>query len=332
MRFIKTISAAVLLCVSMLCSGQTVKQLEGSFLEQLEARDSILIADQLRYGFVLDDVEDGTGFAFQDWSEAFGDTLVVVRNWQLDTLKTITPKKNSKEALKYRLRAHMVIAPFEAGTYKLPAPAVQRTSPSGLIDTLVFNPQEMVVTTIPVDTTTFVIHDIKGQIRYPVTFKELVPYIIALLLAAVLIFVIVRLVMKYRARKQGEVHKDPPYIVALRKLEGFRNEKFWAPEKQKSFYSGITDTLREYIAETFDIDAREMTTAEIFSALKNTKEIPTDLYLEAKELFETADFVKFAKHVAGDEDNAKALPSAVRFVTSTYQKQLDEQQAHPDAQ
>ena len=43
------------------------------------------------------------------------------------------------------------------------------------------------------------------------------------------------------------------------------------------------------------------------------------LYLEAQELFETADFVKFAKHIAPDEDNAKVVPAAVRFVTSTYQ-------------
>ena len=35
----------------------------------------------------------------------------------------------------------------------------------------------------------------------------------------------------------------------------------------------------------------------------------------AKELFDRADFVKFAKYVASDEDNAAALPVAVRFVT-----------------
>ena len=35
------------------------------------------------------------------------------------------------------------------------------------------------------------------------------------------------------------------------------------------------------------------------------------------------DFVKFAKFTASDEDNAKALPVAVRFVTSTYQSDLE---------
>ena len=47
--------------------------------------------------------------------------------------------------------------------------------------------------------------------------------------------------------------------------------------------------------------------------------------IELKELFELADFVKFAKFTASDDDNSKALPTAVRFVTSTYQTELDEE-------
>ena len=45
-----------------------------------------------------------------------------------------------------------------------------------------------------------------------------------------------------------------------------------------------------------------------------------------RELFERADFVKFAKYVASDDDNATALPVAVRFVTSTYQADVENSQ------
>ena len=37
---------------------------------------------------------------------------------------------------------------------------------------------------------------------------------------------------------------------------------------------------------------------------------------------ETADFVKFAKHTASEQENAAVLPLAVRFVTQTYQDDL----------
>jgi hypothetical protein len=116
--------------------------------------------------------------------------------------------------------------------------------------------------------------------------------------------------------------KDPAHIVALRKLDRYRGNKMWAPEKQKAFYSGITDTLREYIAARYGVGAMEMTTAEIFNDMKST-DAPADLLDELRELFERADFVKFAKFTASDEDNAKALPTAVRFVASTYQAEIE---------
>ena len=319
-----TIAAAVAAVLLPLSSrAQGLKETEGSFLEPLQQRDSILIADQMRYGFTLEDVAEGTELRMQDYSKAFGDTLAVVRNWKIDTLKTV--RKGRKGPACYNLRGDVVLAPFEAGTYHLPRIAVQRISPEGVVDTLLFDPQEMVVTTIQIDTTTYVPHDIKGQMRYPLTFKEILPYLLGVLLLAGLVALAVVLVRRRRTALDASAHKDPPYIVALRKLDGFRGDKYWAPEKQKAFYSGITDTLREYIAATFGIDACEMTTAEIFDALKGHERLTDELYGSTKDLFELADFVKFAKHIASDTENAAALPQSVRFVTSTYQSVLEEE-------
>ena len=68
-----------------------------------------------------------------------------------------------------------------------------------------------------------------------------------------------------------------------------------------------------------------MTTAELFSELKNVSEIDSQMYDSLKSLFERADFVKFAKAVVEDEENAQALPLCVKFVTSTYQKQVEKE-------
>lgn len=322
MRKITIAAVLAALLMPLTSRAQGLKEVEGSFLEPLQQRDSILIADQLRYGFTLDDVAEGTEFRMQDYSKVFGDTLAVVRNWKIDTLKTV--RKGRKGPARYNLRGDLVIAPFEAGTYHLPRIAVQRISPDGVVDTLLFEEREMEVRTMPVDTTTYVPHDIKGQMRYPLTFREILPYLLGVLLLAGLVALAVVLVRRRRTALADE-HKDPPYIVALRKLEGFRGDKYWAPDKQKAFYSGITDTLREYIAATFGIDACEMTTAEIFDALKGDERLTDELYGSTKDLFELADFVKFAKHIAGDAENAAALPQSVRFVTSTYQSALEEE-------
>ena len=68
----------------------------------------------------------------------------------------------------------------------------------------------------------------------------------------------------------------------------------------------------------------EMTTAEIFKDLKGS-DIPEDLFQEMKTLFERADFVKFAKFTATDEENAQVLPQAIHFVTSTYEQEVEQE-------
>lgn len=289
-----------------------------AFIEPLQPRDSVLVADQFEYGFRLDGVEPGTVFMLQDFSELPGDSLVLVRNWQLDTLRS------SKESMD--IRGSVVVAPFEEGKQRLPGVAVRRISPDGQVDTLLFNPVELDVKPMPVDTADFVIHDIKGQMRYPLSFTELLPWIGGVLLVAALVFLVVWLL---RRRSVGGLAKrpdDPPYIVALRALDRFKDEKYWAPEKQKAYYSGITDVLKTYILQRFGVDAPEMTTDELFGALKSQSGLKPEVYSETRAMFELADFVKFAKHVATQEENVKSLSTAVNFVTSTYQAGLEEGQ------
>ena len=312
------------LTVSLSASAQgKIVQMGEALLLPLQERDSVLIADQLFYGFDLKQVEEGTQFAFPQIKDTLMTNIRVVRQWQLDTVKASKAKKGQPRMLD--LRGGLTVTSFDEGIYYLPPLAVQRLSKDGVLDTLVFDPQKVQIHTMPVDTATFVPHDIKGVIRYPVTFAEVLPWLLGGLALAGLIALIVWLIIRYRRNHDPEyIKRDPAHIVALRKLDKYRGNSLWAPEKQKSFYSGITDALREYIVERYGIGAMEMTTAEIFKDMKKT-DAPADLQEELKELFERADFVKFAKYVASDEDNARALPVAVRFVTSTYQAELEEE-------
>lgn len=331
----KTSVIKYLLCLAILLpvtvSAQKVIEMKGSFLTPLQKRDSILIADQLKYGFKLDGVKEGTRFLLPDYSRNFMDSLEVevVSPWTIDTVKVIKGKRNGPK--EYNLEGSVVVSAFKEGNYTLPRITIGRVNMDGKVDTLIFNPQTMDVKTMPVDTTAYKMHDIKGQIRYPLTLKEVLPYIVGFDLFATLVIGIVCLIMIRKKKVSGVSKSDEPaHIVALRKLDHYRGDKYWAPEKQKIFYSGITDALREYIVVRYGVEAMEMTTAEIFTDLKD-KGIPVDLFDELRGLFERADYVKFAKHTADNEENAAALPLAVRFVTSTYQEQLDQDQADATA-
>ncbi len=302
-------------------AGGKVVPMTGAFLKPLQERDSVLVADQLVYGFELRQLKEGTQIVLPQWENDERGGVEVVRPWKLDTVAVTKGKKGAARLLD--IKGGMVITSFDEGIYDLPQIMVGRVSEEGLLDTLVFDPVRLEVKTMPVDTATFVPHDIKGQMRYPLTFKELLPYLAAFAAFAALVCLIVWLVIRHRRRNDPMYEKkEPAHIVALRKLDRYRGNRMWAPEKQKAFYSGVTDTLREYISERYGISAMEMTTAEIFRDMKNT-DVDADLLNDVKDLFERADFVKFAKFVASDEDNASALPVAVKFVTSTYQADIE---------
>lgn len=304
-------------------SSQAPQTVEGSFLTQLQQRDSVLIADHLRYGFRLDGVQDNTGLGLPDFEaegQSFAEGWELVRGWQLDTVKVHKARKG--EPASYDIEASVVVTTFDEGEYVLPSLAVARHLPDGARDTLIFDPQEIKVTTIPVDTATFQVHDIKPQVNYPVTFKEVAPYLGGGLLLAALIAMLVWFLKKRSKAIIEAQKKDPAHIVALRKLDKYRGDKLWIPEKQKAFYSGVTDTLREYLEGRYGVGAMEMTTKETMQALKSA-DIPDDLKNELQQLFETADYVKFAKYVADNEENARVVPFAVRFVTSTYQAEIE---------
>lgn len=317
MKGVIKISVAVSFCLFCFLSRGNRHggvQLAGdAFLEQLQKRDSVLIADQLRYGFRLDDVPAGTSLMLPDYSKGFRDSVMVLSPWSVDTLKV------TKKTSMMNLEGSVILTAFDEGEYELPDISILRVTPDGQEDTLIFKGLKLDVRTMPVDTATFKPHDIKGQIRYPVTLQEILPYIFVFQLLAVLAILVWALLEVRKGKKAGNVAaaKEPPYIVALKKLDKFRGNKLWAPEKQKQFYSGVTDVLREYIAARFGVGAMEMTTAEIFEGLKG-KEIAPELLEEARSLFLMSDLVKFAKMTVTDEDNVKAVPSAVRFVTATW--------------
>lgn len=298
--------------------------MKGAFLAPRTQRDSILIGDQLMYGVELRLVEEGTAFAFPEWKNDPRGGIMAVSPWLVDTVK-VTKQKNGLPRL-LDIKAGLVITSFDEGLYELPQIVLQRQSKDGVVDTLYYEPMRLEVKTMPVDTATFVPHDIKGQIRYPVTMAEVLPWFAAGQWFVVLIILAVCLYIMYRKRdKVFERPKEPAHIVALRELDKYRGKDMWAPQKQKAFYSGITDALREYMSERYDVGAMEMTTAEIFEDMKRT-DAPAELLAQVKQLFELADFVKFAKFVASDQENADALPVAVRFVTQTYQSQIEEEE------
>ena len=304
------------LFLTTLLGAQGIRKDGGeTFLEPLQKRDSVLIGDQLRYGIVLENITEGTPLALPELKPDKEIPLEILGGWQVDSTRV---SKRREQPARYDIHASLVLTAFDGGRYVLPDIPVLLGG-----DTLVFHAPEqpLEVKELPIDMETFQAHDIKPQVKFPYTLAELFPWMYG---GAMLLMAIAALILwlRYREKKEQQEHiNEPAHIRALRQLDKYRGDKYWKPEHQKAFYSGVTDTLREYIASRYGIGAREMTTAEIFNDLKGG-DVPQDLYAQMKDLFERADFVKFAKFTATDEENATVLPQAVHFVTATYEQEI----------
>ena len=283
------------------------------------SRDSILIGDQVEWTL---DFQLAPGEAVSI-SKPGAEPVPGVEALGEMALDTLSDKKGTLS-----LRGRIILTSFDSGSYVLPPLYVLMARADGSIDTLEYTGPRLAVNTIPIDTATFQPHDIKGQIRYPLTFREVIPWVGLALLVAALVWLLVRWI---RLRRQNRdffgkpVVKDPPHIVALRSLEKTRAQKLWQAGKQKQFYTQVTDALRQYIADRFDVAALEQTSAEMFRDLQD-KDIEPELKEKLKDLFTTADFVKFAKHTASDQENENAIPTAIRFVNETYMKEIEKEE------
>lgn len=107
----------------------------------------------------------------------------------------------------------------------------------------------------------------------------------------------------------------PPHQVAMDEIERIKSERKWAEEDSKEYYTLLTDTLRNYIRDRYNFNAMEMTSTEIIDRLvaENNEEALNEL----REIFRTADLVKFAKYNTLINENDANLVAAIEYVNQT---------------
>lgn len=126
-------------------------------------------------------------------------------------------------------------------------------------------------------------------------------------------------------RKVKVEPKLPPHQLAMQEIERIKSEKVWQKGMPKEYYTELTDAVRTYIKERFGFNALEMTSSEIIDKLLEVKD--KEAISDLKELFSTADLVKFAKHNPLMNENDANLISAIDFINET--KEQEDENAKP---
>lgn len=135
-------------------------------------------------------------------------------------------------------------------------------------------------------------------------------------LLAVLFLMLSRRVRKTAPAEAVAESVPPLHLRVLAQLDALEQERLWQQGQHKAYQSRLTDLLRGYIEERYEVPALERTTDELMDELRVSPLSPDHRSLLANML-QAADLVKFAKWLPSPQENEQLMASARRFVTST---------------
>ena len=268
---------------------------------------------------------------FVEWNDFAIDTL----SEQLDIIKRSEVERTADADSNVIVKQQLTLMTFDTGQIQVPAVGLTYAKSFDDPDRLkaYTDPINLYSTTITVDTT-MAYKPIVEPIAAPVQMKEVFPWILAVLLLALVVFGI----WYWRKHRKTKVDADgnivlgpviPPYDKAVGDLENLRQQKLWQSGKVKEYFSTLTDIAREYIEGQFGVNAVEMTTDDILEEVKPLH-FSRETFNKLKETMEVADLVKFAKYSAANLESENAMNSMTEFVNESYaqfQKRKAEEEA-----
>jgi hypothetical protein len=295
----------IILCCLAFSIGFVASAQETSILATVDT-NKLLIGDQTYFRIT---VLNRTGVTIE-WP-IISDSLIK----GIEIVKRFLPDTLSKQQNSIKIQQKFLITSFDSGQHNLPAIKIALTS--GLKqDTVTTNPVSLWVSNMPVDTSK-AIFDIKKPYGAPVTFIELIPYIaigIGILLFILLLIYIIRRFNKQKPLLPTRKINEPAHITALRNLDLLKEEKLWQQGLVKLYYTKLTDIIRIYIEQRFEVPAMEQTSDEILASFKNMAIEDEMCFIALKEIVTLADLVKFAKALPLPNENESNILNAYLFI------------------
>jgi len=297
----------LLLLLNIAASGQNVEARSSI------PTDSILIGQKLPLDILISLPEQFV----VSWP-VWGDTLI--KSIEISSTEEPVRLKSAKAGQAvYRYRIN--ITSFDTGFYYLPAiPVGFSTGTDSVIYQALTNPLMLYVGSVDVDTNE-AFKPIKEPLKVPVTFAEVLPWVIGFLALGLIIFLIILYLVKRSSRLETITEKAvpsvAPHLLALEQFEELRHSKLWQSGRTKDYHTRLSDIVRTYIENQFSLMAVEMTTDEILKAIVPLKINPAACHKLASSL-QLADLVKFAKAQPSALENDLCLQHLIDFVNESY--------------
>lgn len=201
-------------------------------------------------------------------------------------------------------------------------------------DTFKTNPLSLKVITYTIDTAKQSIYDIKKVYSPPFDWAAFWEIVLIVALILIVLAAIVYVVWKYVLKKPIPFIENIktvllPHQRAIKELDHINAQKLWQHGREKEYYTRLTMVIREYLGERFNIQALEMTSAEILDEARIIQTEFPAAYDSLKKLLQLGDLVKFAKMNPLPEENELSINICYLFVNQTKQEEVVVQEATP---
>ena len=298
----------ILLLLVLLCGVGGVKAQNVEYIAEVDT-NYIMIGDQIHFRMkVL--AEPGARVNFPVLKDTLVKGIEIVSGPVRDSVEERDGRMLIEESY--------VITSFDTGVYVLPSVPIQvlREDFNNVLRT---DPIQLIVNTYVVDLQKGY-NDIVMPKSAPWTFGEILPYVLWVLLGLAVVALIVWIVRKRKRHEPIFANVKPaipPYELAIQALEEIKKEKLWQSGKTKEYYTRLTDAIRAYLNGELGISAMEQTSFETLRDLEKNKNVTKEQREKLAMMFETADFVKFAKAEPLPNENESNLNIAYGFVNET---------------
>jgi len=271
---------------------------------------------------------------FPDFKNNIIDGIEIIERTGIDTIQLQDGKLNLKQSF--------LITSFEDSLYNIPQFLFIIDKDTLYTKSIMFDVQMMKgidsAFVSKIDTNQVLrIFDVKAPIDTPLTFEEFIkiyyPYIIGFIVLLLIAFFVWYYIKKRKENQpliKFEKPKEPAHLIAFRELEKLKEKKLWQSGKEKQYYSELTDIIREYIYNRYNILTFEKTSHQLLENIKYSNVIDNERYIDLSRILNLADLAKFAKYKPLPDENDLSIKNAIIFVEKTLKEEIKEENTSSD--
>jgi hypothetical protein len=302
-------------CIGTICAAdETDKQdtLYGTLVLPVRANASVdkaqaTIGERIKYRVTADAPED-TDILFPEMKEELAG---------FDVIDSGTQLLSRKEGRVIEER-WFLLETFKPGSYIIPAITIHYKLKDAQEEGETATPEIYIEIASTLDGKASDIRDIKPPVFLRKDYYRL--YILLAIIFGILALIGIPLFLFYR-KKRGKSDSIPPSLsaheIAYKELERLRSLELTTNGQTKEYYYHLSNIVRHYIENRFQLMAPERTTEEFLTEMTTSNKLDETHKELIGNFLEHSDLVKFAAYAPQDREIENSYSSAKRLVDET---------------